>query len=146
MTAAVPKLVANCRCDQQGMLTAFVALMAVPLLLIAGLVLDAGRSLAGSARAQSVAYSAARAGSEAISTKFLYRSQVEVNCPLAVVLSEKYISSQGAKGYATCVGNAITVDVQLSEPTIILGLVGISTLTERSTAAVLVEHGVSEAE
>lgn len=126
-----------------GAVTVFVALLAVALFALAGLVLDGGRAISAQQAAQDEADQAARSGAAALSVNALRSGTVELDAQAAVANAVAYTVTAGHRGTATVVGNAVEVTVHYRVPTDILGMIGIGTLPVSATARAVDVHGVT---
>jgi Flp pilus assembly protein TadG len=124
------------RDPEQGSVTAFVTVVAVALVLVAGMAYDGGEVVAGQARARGAADGAARTGAQEIDITHLRSTGEAVLDPAAAVASaEEYLARTGIAGDAVVVGADITVTVTLRQPLRILpGPDRIVTVTETATA------------
>ncbi len=128
---------------EAGTVTVFVALLAVALFALAGLVLDGGRAVSAQQAAQDEADQAARAGADALSVNALRTGAVELDAQGAVANAVAYTVAAGHPGTATVVGNAVEVRIDYRVPTDILGIIGIRTLPVSATARAVDVHGVT---
>jgi hypothetical protein len=124
------------RDPEQGSVTAFVTVVAVALVLVAGMAYDGGEIIAAQARARGTANGAARAGAQQIDITHLRSTGEAVLDPAAAAASaEEYLARTGIPGDAVVVGADITVTVTLRQPLRILpGRDRIVTVTETATA------------
>lgn len=124
------------RDPEQGSVTAFVAVVAVALVLVAGMAYDGGEIVAAQGRARGAADGAARAGAQEINITHLRSTGEAVLDPAAAVdAAEGYLARTGIAGDAVVVGADITVTVTLRQPLRILpGPDRIVTVTETATA------------
>lgn len=124
------------RDPEQGSVTGFVTVVAVALVLVAGMAYDGGEIVAAQARARGAADGAARAGAQEIDITRLRSTGEAVLDPTAAVASaEEYLARTGIAGDAVVVGADITVTVTLRQPLRILpGPDRIVTVTETATA------------
>jgi len=127
-----------------GSVSAFVAVLAVALLAVTGLVVDGGRALAAHTAAAAVAEQAARAGTAAIDATALHRGIVVFDPAEAVVLAEGFLARTGYQGVATATPEAVHVTVTTTVATTLLDIVGLRTLTVHASATAMVLHGVSQ--
>ena len=115
---------------EEGMVTAFVVIFVFALLLLAGLVIDGGLTLAARVQAIDEAQAAARAGAQAINLPlFRTTGQVELNPTQAQQEAEAYLASTGHLGNVRVVGNEVEVSVSITQRMQILGIGGIGSLT-----------------
>src|SRR5207244_3267897 len=114
----------------EGRVTAFVVVLATGILALIGLTLDGGLALAAQGEANGQAEAAARAGAQAIDLA-VYRAtnRVQLVPTQAVANAQHYLASVGASGTVNVSGDTVTVTVTASQPTQLLGLVGISSLS-----------------
>lgn len=124
-------------------MTAFIASIMVALLALTGLVLDGGSALAAKVRANGQAEAAARAGAQAIDlTTYRANNRLQLIPAQAVADAQNFLTSVSATGTVTVADNTVTVTVTTSQPTQLLGLVGISNLSVHGTGSALPQRGV----
>src|SRR5579863_7734834 len=128
--------------DEEGMVTAFVVIFTFALLLLAGLVIDGGLTLAARVQAIDEAQAAARAGAQAINLP-LFRStgQIVLDPSEATADAERYLAATGHSGTVTVNGNEVTVAVSINHATQILGIAGIDQLSVSGTGSATAEQG-----
>lgn len=128
-------------------MTAFVVVLTLGILALAGLTLDGGAALAAKVRAHGQAEAAARAGAQAIDLDAYRTSGVLRLVPAqAVADAQSYLAAVGASGTVTVSGTTVTVTVTASENPQLLGLVGISTLPVHAEARAHPQRGVGAME
>jgi hypothetical protein len=126
-----------------GQITAFVVVMATALVLLAGLVLDGGLTLAARERALGLAQEAARAGAQGINLAVYRRSGNLVLSPaLAAADAEQYLASTGNQGTVQVTGNIVTVTVTITKRMQILDAAGLSAITVHASASATPERGI----
>jgi len=127
--------------EEDGMVTAFVVVFTLALLLIAGLVLDGGLTLAAKVQAIDEAQAAARAGAQAINVP-TYRAtgQIILDPARATADAEDYLAAVGHRGTVTVNGNQVTVTVSITQPMQILSIGGIDHLTVTGTGTATAEQ------
>lgn len=109
------------RRDERGTVTAFVAVVAVALVMVAGLVYDGGQVLAAEARVRDLAGNAARAGAQEIDLDLLRASGTTALDPdRAIAAALDYLDRSGARGRAVVDGASITVTATVTQPMRIL--------------------------
>lgn len=109
------------RADDRGTVSAFVAVIAIGLVAVAGLVYDGGQILNAQARARDLAANAARAGAQQVDLYTLRADQRVVLDPdRASATARDYLASQGATGTVSVDGSRITVTVTIVQPLRIL--------------------------
>lgn len=115
--------------NDRGSVTIFVVVFTVALLMVGGLVIDGGYTLAAHRRAFNEAEAAARAGAQAIDMDVLRSTgTVQLDPDAARTRAEKYLASTGHAGTVEVEGDVIRVRVQFSEPLLILSVVGVGPL------------------
>jgi hypothetical protein len=137
-----PVRLVSLRADQ-GSVTVFVAVAAVGLLALAGLVVDGAAKVRAVQRADRVAAEAARAAGQAVDLRsVLLGQEVQVDRRGALAAAASYLRSAQVEGAAQLVdgGSAIAVTTTTTAPTVFLGLIGIPTFTVRGGAEVVLVH------
>ena len=129
---------------ERGSLSAFVALLLVAIFVLMGLVVDGG--LAASAREQAAeeAAQAARAGAGSISVEALRSGQVQIDDSEAIATAEQFMVAAGHPGVATVSSGRVQVEISYRVPTVILGIVGVTTLPVSAAATAVDVSGVTE--
>jgi hypothetical protein len=98
--------------DDRGSITAFVAVIATALVLVAGLAYDGGQVLATHAEVRSHAAKASRAGAQAIDLDHLHTTGVPTLDPAAAeAAAHAYLDRVGAQGRVVVDGDTVTVTV-----------------------------------
>ncbi len=129
-----------------GQITAFVVVMVAALILCAGLVIDGGLTLAAKVRATDEAQAASRAGAEQINVATYRESgDIVLDPTQATSAAQRYLATTGDRGTVTVIGNTVTVTVEAIQPTQILNLVGIQSLSVSATASASAIRGITEA-
>jgi hypothetical protein len=129
----------RCR-GETGTITAFVAVFAVALLAVAGLVVDGGYMLAGRRAAFDEAEAAARAGAQAVDEDSLRQGGTVVLQPDAARQRvAEYLSHTGHEGTVEVNGDAVTVQVTFKQRMTILGMFGVGPATIEASGTA---HGV----
>lgn len=109
------------RLDDRGSISAFVAVIAIALVAVAGLVYDGGQILTAQARARDLAANAARAGAQEIDLDTLRAEQRVVLDPdRATSAAFDYLARHGATGNVEIEGSRVTVTATLRQPLRIL--------------------------
>lgn len=146
MTAAEVHGRSRACAGDDGMVTAFVVVMMFALLLLAGLVLDGGLTLAAHVQAIDEAQAAARAGAQAIDLATYRTTGTEVLDPTAATAAaDSYLAATGHLGTVTVAGDQVTVTVRITQPTQILSIGGITSLTVSGTGTAVAERGIDGA-
>ena len=132
------------RRDEEGMVTAFVVIFMFALLLLAGLVIDGGLTLAARVQAIDEAQAAARAGAQAINIP-LFRSTGEIVLDPAQAnqAAESYLAATGHTGTVQVSGDDVVVTVSITQPMQILGIGGVGSLTVTGHGTAAAQHGVT---
>ena len=131
---------------ENGSLTVFILVLCVALFVLIGLVVDSGRAISARSAAMSEAEQAARAGAGQISVGALRVGQVEVDPASAIRASTQYLAAAEptATVLVTVVGQTVTVHITTTEPTVILGIIGINRIGISVTASATDLHGVTQ--
>jgi Flp pilus assembly protein TadG len=112
-----------------GQVTAFVLVLTLGVLVLAGLTLDSGLALAAKVRANGQAEAAARAGAQAIDlTAYRDNGTLRLLPAQAIADAQAHLHTEGGTGTATVTDNTVTVTVTATQPTQLLGLIGINAL------------------
>lgn len=129
--------------DDRGQVTTFVVVLAMAVLMFAGLVWDGGEALTAKIRALGQAQEAARAGAQAIDLA-AYRSNGELALvpSQATSLAERYLAASATPGSAWVNGNTVTVTVTITQPTTLLSLVGVHALVLTGTGTAQPQRGI----
>jgi len=118
------------RPDERGTVTVFVSVFMLALLVVAGLVVDGGRTLAARREVANVAESAARAGAQEIDTAAARAGSGARLDPIAARRrAEAYLTASGFEGTVTVDGDTVRVEVTASRSLVILGIVGLNEAT-----------------
>jgi hypothetical protein len=126
-----------------GQITAFVVVMATALILLAGLVLDGGLTLAARERALNLAQEAARAGAQGINlATYRQNGDFVLNPALAEADAEQYLASTGTQGTVQVTGNTVTVTVTITQRMQILDAAGLSAITVHASASAVPDRGI----
>lgn len=131
------------RFSDRGSISAFIALLLVALVALAGLVVDGGAALSAHQAAVDEAEQAARAGAGALSTDALRSGSLVIDQDAAIDSAEAFTSAAGHPGTATVSGGAVTIAIHYRIPTSVLGIVGITSLPVSATASAVDVQGVT---
>lgn len=105
----------------QGSITGFVAVVAVALVMVAGMAYDGGQVVAAQGRARSYAAKAARAGAQEIDLTALRSTGATVLDPVrAEASAQAYLEQVDAVGTVTVDRTTVTVTVSVTQPMRIL--------------------------
>jgi len=133
------------RADEDGRVTAFVVVLVTAVIAFSGLVLDGGLALAGKIRAIGEAQEAARAGAQAIDLS-AYRASGALRLVPAQATSfaHQYLAAAGRSGFVTVTENTVTVTVSDTHHSILLGVVGVDSITVTGTGQAEPQRGISD--
>ncbi|NKQ59013.1 hypothetical protein HFP15_39845 [Amycolatopsis sp. K13G38] len=127
----------------EGRTTAFVVVLTIGILTLAGLTLDGGLALAAKVKANGQAEAAARAGAQAIDlTAYRTNGTLQLVPARAVADAHSYLATVGGAGTVTVSGDTVTVTIASTQPTQLLGMIGISSLTVHGTGSAHPQRGV----
>jgi hypothetical protein len=132
---------------EQGRVSAFVVVLTLGLMALAGLGLDGGLALAAKVRATGQAESAARAGAQAVDLD-TYRatSAIRLDSARARELAQKYLGEAGATGTVSVSGDTVSVEVTDTRPTQLLSLIGVVEIHAHGRGSAHPQRGVGELE
>ena len=134
------------RRGEEGTVTAFVVIFSFALVLLAGLVIDGGLTLAVKVEAIDEAQAAARAGAQEIDVPLLRSTgQIALDPALATEAAESYLAGAGRTGTVWVTGDEVEVSVSVTQPMQVLGLVGIGSLTVTGRGSAVAAYGVEGA-
>jgi hypothetical protein len=126
--------------DERGALSTFVAVVALAMLMAAGLALDGGRKVAALTRATHLADGAARAGAQAVDLDTLRTTgELRVLPDQAATRATAYLAGLGHTGQVTVAGATVTVTVSVTVDPVLLPI-GAITVTATQTAAAVTEE------
>lgn len=132
--------------DETGSVSVFVAITAIGLMILAGLIADGGAKLRATQRAESIAAEAARAGGQAIDTRAIaYGQDLSIDVEQAARAAQTYLASVGVDGTVNVSddGQRIQVHVTSQSRTVFLSLIGIGTLGANGNAAAILVHSTT---
>jgi len=129
--------------DQSGQLSAFLVVLVIPLVAVAGLVADGGGVLAAHQEAIATALEAARAGAQAVDLGVLRSSgAVVLDQSEARAEAWSYLSAAGQNGTVVVSESEVTVTVTLRHTLAVLSAFGIGPVTVSGTATSTAVQGV----
>jgi Flp pilus assembly protein TadG len=130
---------------ERGSLTLMLAALMVAMLALAGLVIDGGRKLNESSRAYAIAQEAARAGAGMVDRSAAYRSGTfKVDQVQALAAARTYLADAGYTGSVSPDGTQrIRVTVTVTQPTLVLSLIGLDSMTATGSAVASLVTGVT---
>jgi hypothetical protein len=129
--------------NERGSVTVFLAVAAVGLLALVGLVVDGAAKVRAVQRADRLAAEAARAAGQAVDlTGVLAGEAIRVDRRAALVAAGDYLRAAGAEGSAhvSSDGRTVTVTTHATQPTVFLGLIGMGEFAVRGRAEVDLVH------
>jgi Flp pilus assembly protein TadG len=137
--------------SERGSFSLILVIMAVALLALAGLVVDGGAKLNEAENASAVAQEAARAGAGMVDQQNAYANGTfTVDSSQAVAAAQAYLASMASDGGTAYAGSvtaptpdSIQVTVTVTEPTRILSIIGIDSMTATGTATASLVTGVT---
>ncbi|WP_377272318.1 pilus assembly protein TadG-related protein [Peterkaempfera sp. SMS 1(5)a] len=132
-----------------GSISIFVALCAVGLLVVIGIVIDCGGRLRAVERADALAQEAARAAGQQLDpAAALSGGPLVVDPDAARAAAQKYLADNGVQGEAVVApdGRSIHVTVDGEYDTALLGVISIGSMTVHGEGSAALVHGVGEAE
>ncbi|HTT87033.1 MAG TPA: pilus assembly protein TadG-related protein [Acidimicrobiales bacterium] len=132
--------------EDSGSLTAFLAVLCLALFVLIGLVVDGGRAVAERSMVAAQAQQAARVGAGQVSVDALRTGEFEIDASAAVTKADSYLTSVGLRGAVSVVGDTVSVRVVTSEPTVVLGIIGIDRIGITVIGSAVTLHGVSQAD
>ena len=126
--------------DERGALSSFLAVIALALLMAAGLAVDGGRKVAALREASHLADNAARAGAQAVDLDALRTTgELRLHPEEAATRAADYLASVGHRGQIQVAGDTVTVTVSLTVDPVLLPI-GVITVTATETAAAITEE------
>ena len=131
-----------------GSVALYMALIAVGLLMMAGLVVDGGAAIAARARAVDVSEQAARAGADALS-----QSSLRVGGPggltadpgVARAAAVRVLAAADATGDVQVSGATVTVTARVFRRAAVLSAVGVGDLSQTQTSTAAALYGTDRA-
>jgi hypothetical protein len=132
---------------EEGTVSAFVVIFTLALILLAGLVVDGGLTLAARVQAIDEAQAAARAGAQAVDlTTYRADGPLTLNPDQARQAALAYLATTGHDGTVDVHDNQVDVTVHITQPMQILGIAGIGGLSVTGHGSARPEHGVEAPE
>ena len=132
--------------SDRGSITAYLLIMTVALVLMAGLVLDGGAALTAHGTAADTAQQAARAGADALDDTSLRTTTpagLTANPAAARTAAAAVLAAAGVTGEVTVAGTTVTVTAHATRPTAILAIAGITQVGGTATATAVPLHGTT---
>ncbi len=119
------------------------AVLALALFSLVGLVIDGGRAVAAQSAAAGEAEQAARLGADQISVQAVRLGRVAIDPAGATRSADAYLRAVGVVGTVTVVGQTVSVRIQSWEPTVVLGVIGVEHIGISASASATNFHGVT---
>ncbi len=130
----------NVSADERGALSTFVAVIALALLMAAGLAVDGGRKVNALREASHLADNAARAGAQAVDLDILRTTgELRLLPEEATAKVGDYLARLGHTADVTVAGDTITVTISLTVDPVLLPT-GPITVTATETAAAITQE------
>lgn len=132
--------------DDAGSVSVYLAVWAIAMMAMAGLVIDGGAAIAARARAADLAEQAARAGADALSPASLRGPRpvdLQVDPAAARTAADRVLALGGATGEVTVSGLSVSVTAHVPRQAAVLTAVGVNDLTGSATATATVLHGTT---
>lgn len=120
---------------ERGQLLAMTCVFMTMFVALAGLVADGGRYLDSRQAAQAEAEQAARAGADSLDLNQLRSGNLQLDSQDAVSIAESFMTEAGHPGVAWADADSVHVQISYSEPTQLLGIVGVHSLRIVVTAS-----------
>jgi hypothetical protein len=120
--------------DEDGTVSAFVAVLAIALVAVAGLAYDGGQIIAATAHARDIAGAAARTGAQQAAPADVHAGRTGLDPAAAHAAAAEFLDAAGATGSVTVDGPQVRVSVTLTQPMRILP-VGDRTITVTATSS-----------
>lgn len=128
--------------QDRGAITPMLVVVAVALLLMVGLVVDAGAKLNAVSQANDVAAQAAHAAAAQLDTgAALGGGQIQISTVDAEAAAYAVLTGAGMTGNVNIDGPIVSVTATCTKPTAFLSLIGISTVQGTGTAQVRIATG-----
>ena len=132
----VARLAAGDREHGGGAVGVPIAILLSAMLAVAGLAVDGVRKAQHVATADALAEEAGRAGAQIIDPVAAQRGVAQLDPAGARVAAEQYLAATGTTGTVTVIADRVDVEVTIERPTVLLGLVGVDTVTTTGSAEV----------
>lgn len=130
--------------NERGSVTVFVVVFTFAILMVGGLVLDGGYTLAAHRRAFNEAEAAARAGAQAVDLDALRATGVvQLDAEAARQRAESYLAGSGHRSAVDVDGDTVRVTVSFRQPMLILNVVGVGPLDINGEGTARAVRGVT---
>ena len=108
--------------DEDGTISAFVAVLAVALIAVAGLAYDGGQIIRATAEARDLASAAARAGVQQLANTEVHAGRAWLDGSAAHGAASAYLAATGTTGDVTVTETDVRVTVTMTQPMRLLPL------------------------
>ena len=108
--------------EEEGTISAFVAVLAVALVAVAGLAYDGGQIIRATAEARDLAGAAARAGAQQLATAEVHAGRAWLDPTAAEHAAAQYLAATGAAGEVSVTDTDVRVTVSVTQPMRLLPL------------------------
>ena len=108
--------------DEDGTISAFVAVLAVALIAVAGLAYDGGQVIRATADARDLASAAARAGTQQLAIDQVHAGRAWLDPAAAQQAAADYLAATGANGTVAVTDTDVAVTVTVTQPMRLLPL------------------------
>lgn len=131
---------------QEGTIAIYMAVMAVGLMVMAGLVIDGGAAIAARGRAADIAAEAARAAADSltqVSLRGTSPAALQIDPAAAESAATRVLALRGATGEISIGQHEVTVIAHVPQQAAVLSAVGITDLTGTARATATILHGTT---
>lgn len=130
--------------DDAGSITVLVVFLALSLVLVAGLVFDAGGALTDRQRANDIAAQAARYGADQVQPAPAGQTPL-IDPSSAQAAAQRFLAQEGVSGTVQASTTQVSVTVTIEHHTALLSAAGIVTLTVEGTSTATPLRGLKTA-
>ncbi len=102
--------------SEEATISAFVAVLAVALVAVAGLAYDGGQIIRATADARDLAGAAARAGAQQLATADVHAGRAWLDAPAAAQAATDFLAATGSTGDVTVTDTDVRVTVTITQP------------------------------
>ena len=102
--------------EEDGTISAFVAVLAVAIVAVAGLAYDGGQIIRATAEARDLASAAARAGTQQLATADVHAGRAWLDEAAAEHAASQYLAATGTTGNVTVTDTQVRVTVTVTQP------------------------------
>jgi Flp pilus assembly protein TadG len=129
---------------ERGSITLMLVALSVAIIALAGIVIDGGAKLRAAENADAAAQEAARAGAGMVNESVAYSTgRFVVDQGQAIAAARAYLAAAGLQGTVAARGQeSIRVTVTVTEPTSVLSIIGIDSMSSTGSATASLVTGV----